>query len=147
MGRRRLSATMEGKLAKSARVFQRKGLKNRETVAAAARKAGVSAKVFRGALKNPSKTLRKHQEATKIKATAPKVSAAAIHRKTSVKLHTVRAVQRIRAPVRAKITAERRSRKQSNFVPQELVGFVGRRSMRQAADDAKWFSSRKLSQE
>jgi hypothetical protein len=62
---------MEGKLAKSARVFQRKGLKNRETVAAAARKAGVSAKVFKGALKNPSKTLRKHQEATKIKAEEP----------------------------------------------------------------------------
>jgi hypothetical protein len=146
-GRICVSAKMTGQLAKSARDFQRKAVKDRETVAAAARKAGVSAKVFRGALKNPGKKLRKQQEATKIKAATPKASAASIHRKKSVKIHHIRAVQRLRAPARVKLLAERRACKERNFVPQEDVGLVGRRAMRIAASDAKWFSSEKQSQE
>jgi Sec-independent protein translocase protein TatA len=87
-------------IAKAARNYQRRAQDRRESLAETARKTGVSVGVFKRALQNPSKTLKKEAEATRIRTADPEKSAAAINK--DVKHHSYRSVQRERQSVRKK---------------------------------------------
>jgi Sec-independent protein translocase protein TatA len=87
-------------VAKAARNYQRRGQDRRESLAEIARKTGVSVGIFKRALQNPSKTLKKEAEATRIRTADPEKSAAAINK--DVKHHSYRSVQRERQSVRKK---------------------------------------------
>ena len=137
------SETKERQLVKAARAFQRRSHARRESVAEAARKLGVSRKVFTRALIKPSKIIKKHGETTRIRRADRAKTAAAIEKR--VKHHNGRAVRLVRQPIRAERFAERQKRKEANKIPQELIGSVGRRALRQNAEEM-WFNSSQKSQ-
>lgn len=140
---RKITVTPE-QLAKATRNYQRRAHDRRETLVEIARKTGVSVGVFKRAMRNPSKKLKKQEEATRIRRADPAKTAATI--KKDVKHHSYRSVQRARQPVRKKRLDAIRKRKIANFVPAEMIGTVGRRAMKQQQDDLQFFSSQKSSQ-
>lgn len=127
--------TLKRKVVCAARAFQRRAVEKRGSVAAEARKIGVSTKVFRTALKNPKKRLELQQEKTRILRFPADNSAADIARKIKPK-RTLRRVREVRHPVNQAKKQARLIAKRARFISDPATRKrVGEAAMRQHEDD------------
>lgn len=127
------------KVAKAARQFQRRSKETRPKISIAAAKIGVSPRVFRRALKNPSKKLKIQEEATRIRRVKPEKTAAAVHSDSKVKFHAQRSTRRLRQPIRRELREKRKSLKQSRMiVGKEEMRRVGAFALRQQSVEVRF---------
>lgn len=127
----------------AARDFQRRSVSLRPSLQKQAEKWGVSRFALKRALVNPSNRLRRVEEKTRIRRVKPSTTASDIVRAHKVKLHKERSVQRIRAPIRQRLKADRHKRKVSSFVGVEEIKAISEAASSQHLEDLRFFTNRK----
>lgn len=135
------------KVAKAARHFQQRSKETRPKISIAAAKIGVSPRVFRRALDNPSKTLKIQAEVTRIRRVKAAKTAADVQKSSRVKYHAQRTTRKLRQPIRKEHREKLKEVKQARTLTAEERRAVGKLALWQQSNEVAFYSKdRQLSQ-